>query len=176
MNNLKQTQNNIVRRFKTVGRNISRYTVQILIDPNKVLTGIIPQSKSSFRKNSYADEIKFNIQTANRVLPTFNRELQEIKPFLTFYELLNDSRTKKGKTSLSNSRVMLNCLIRLEHFCHGKTKLIKWINTKKNTVNGFRDKILDLNTLLNEIQISQSGESQRDAIIQSNDGSALSIF
>lgn len=45
---------------------------------------------------------------------------------------------------------------------------------KRNS--GFRVKILDLTVLLNEIQISQRGESQGDAITQTNDEFALLIF
>lgn len=173
--------------------NIFKATTDILQDTNKLTT-----------QNTYAQELKmsnFNIESANKIIPTFTGHFNELTSFLTCAQLINDTLTETGKSTLitfiynvkldNKVRTLLSAEPIPKNFEELKSMLTRNFKCKKtipmlytelgnltqrNTVTSFRDKILELTALLNDIQITQRGEEQRNAIIQSNNEFALTIF
>lgn len=156
-------------------------------------------------ENSYSNNMSaFNLETALKAIPIFNGQYKELEPFLKIIELLHRSYTADARISLIEfvTSIKLNAAVRTalgpdvttleelkkrlqerykSNFTIAQVHTQLALTTQKNnTVINFKDKILNLVSELNRLQINELGNTatsdQKAVVGKMNEKYALTIF
>lgn len=176
----------------------------LITEENNIVTteNIIEQEENNLSGNMTT----FNIETALKAIPTFNGQHKELEPFLKITEILFNTYDQASKTLLiefvksvklsPNVRTTIGYTNNITDFNQLRNKLTESYKNKITTAQihtrlanitqrnlpttSYKDKILNLITELNNLQINELGTNattdQKSVVNQMNDNYALTIF